>query len=315
MRTSQHLPFLMHEVFDRPHLVSTPLANMIVAVLAGKLDIRALRDEFNFELDARGMQDLAEMGRLEARQRRAHEDSQHTGVARGEDTPYEATESGIAILPVQGVLKRTWGVGPMSGATGYDGLWTQLLHAVDNPKIKAIWMNHNSGGGTVDGLFDLADAIYANSARFGGKPIWAMAADVSLSASYALAAAADKVFVPQLGQIGSIGAVIIHAEMSKALEEEGITVTIFRSKEGKMRGNSLEALDEATATKFQAMVDEVDEVFVDRVALYRGLKKKAVHETNADVYSGRQALTTGLVSEILSEPEAWMKLERKIARN
>lgn len=313
MAVSQHLPFLMHEVFERPHLVSPALANMIVAVLAGKMDIRALVDDFD-TLDERGMEDLADMGRAEARARKAREGSDHTGVARTDGTPYEYTESGIAILPVQGVLKRTWGVGPFSGATGYDGLWQQLLHATDNDKIKAIWMPHNSGGGTVDGLFDLTDAIYQNSARFGGKPIWAMAADFSLSASYAIAAAADKVFMPTLGQVGSIGAVIIHAEMSRALEEEGITVTVFRSKDGKMRGNALEALDEATAAKFQAVVDECDAEFVDRVARYRGLSKKAVHETNADVYTGARALTTGLVSEVLSEPAAWMKLERKIAR-
>src|SRR3546814_16186265 len=69
---------------------------------------------------------------------------------------------------------------------------------------------------SVDGLEELAEAIYANSARFGGKPIWAMLADHSHSASYWLASAADKVFMPKLGTAGSIGAVILHAEMSKA---------------------------------------------------------------------------------------------------
>ena len=81
-----------------------------------------------------------------------------------------------------------------------------------------------------------------------------------------------------------------------------------------MRGNPMEPLDEETASEFQAMVDEVDGVFVDRVAKFRGLSKKAVHETRASVYMGRQALATGLVNDVLSEPEAWMKLERKIAR-
>src|SRR3546814_13472078 len=71
-----------------------------------------------------------------------------------------------------------------------------------------------------------------------------------------LASAADKVFMPKLGTAGSIGAVILHAEMSKALEEEGINVTIFRSKDGKMRGNAMEVLDEATKALFQGMVDE-----------------------------------------------------------
>src|SRR3546814_3701791 len=105
------------------------------------------------------------------------------------------------------------------------------MHAAENDEVKAIFMPHNSGGGAVDGLEELAEAIYANSARFGGKPIWAMLADHSHSASYWLASAADKVFMPKLGTAGSIGAVILHAEMSKALEEAGINVTIFRRSE------------------------------------------------------------------------------------
>lgn len=315
MAVSQHLPFLMDEVFNRPHLISTAKAEMIVSVLAGKMDIRALAGEFK-HYDQRGMEDLAEMGRLEAREKK-QKMSAHSGTAkhRGAGLPYELTDSGIAVLPVQGTLRRTWGIGPYSGATGYDGLWTQLMHAISNPDVKAIWMNHNSGGGAVDGLFDLAEAIYANSARFGGKPIWAMAADSALSASYALAAACDKVFVPRLGMVGSIGAVIVHATAARQLEEDGIDVTVFRSKERKMRGNAAEPLDEEMAEKFQSLVDEVDEVFVESVAKWRGLSKKAVHETRADVYTGKQALATGLVNDVLTEPEAWMKLERKIARN
>jgi capsid assembly protease len=311
---SQYLPFVMGEVFNRPHFVTEAHAAMIAAALSGRLDIRSLSVGFD-TLDARGMEDLAEMGRLEARAKK-EKMSAHPGVAKEERSglPYELTDSGIAILPVQGTLRRTWGVGPYSGATGYDGLWTQLLHAVDNPDVKAIWMSHNSPGGAVDGLFDLADAIYANSARFGGKPIWAMAADQSCSASYALAAAADKVFVPQLGLTGSIGCIIIHAEMSQALEEEGIAVNIFRSKDRKGRGGMMEPLDPATAEKYQELVDEADAVFVDRVARYRGISKKAVSETAGDVYTGARALATGLVNNVLSEPEAWMKLERKIAR-
>src|SRR3546814_1538313 len=117
------------------------------------------------------------------------------------------------------------------------------MHAAENDEVKAIFMPRNAGGGAVDGLEELAEAMYANSARFGGKPIWAMLADHSHSASYWLASAADKVFMSKLGTAGSIGAVILHAEMSKALEEEGINVTIFRSKDGKMRGNAMEVLD------------------------------------------------------------------------
>jgi hypothetical protein len=81
IRTSQHLPFVMNEIFDRPHLVSAGTAKMIAAALSGRIGINALVDDFGLEMDARGMEDLAELGRLEARDRKARTGTAHTGVA------------------------------------------------------------------------------------------------------------------------------------------------------------------------------------------------------------------------------------------
>ncbi len=211
-------------------------------------------------------------------------------------------------------MKRTWGIGPYSGATGYDGIMTQALHAFDNAKVKATWFNINSGGGAVDGLFDLTDGIHEMSARSGGKPTYAMCADSALSAAYAIAAACDTVMVPQLGMAGSIGCVIMHAEFSAALKENGVNVNIIRSRDRKCRGSEMEAIDAETIAEFQAMVDEADEVFTEAVCRYRPMMtKKTISEMDGRVYTGRTALATGLVDHILSEPEAWMMMERQIA--
>ncbi len=311
-----YLPHVMQNLFNTPLLLAPAQANMVSAALSGRLDIRMLETE-STRMDERALRDLAAMGRLEY-DMKAKKPKKGGPGAQIVDTdgyrPYRLTESGIAIVPVQGTLVRTWGVGPYSGSTGYDGIWTQLLHAQDDEKVEAIWIDNNSGGGAVDGCFDLTDGIYAMSARFGGKPIWCMAADYAASAAYAIAAACDQVCVPKLGQVGSIGCIVMHADLSKALEDEGIKVTIIRDPDGKARGNSVEPLDDATAADIFAKVREVNLHFVDRVAQYRGISKKAVSETNAMLYTGAQALATGLVNEVCSEPEAWMKLERMIAR-
>lgn len=314
-----YLPHVMQRLLNTPLMLAPAEGKMVAAALSGRLDIRALEVE-SMKMDARALRDLAAMGRIEFDMRsakKAKKDAAGPGAQVIDTdgwTPYRRTDSGIAIVPVQGSLVRTWGVGPYSGATGYDGIWTQLLHAQDDEKVQAIWLDINSGGGAVDGCFDLTDGIYAMSARFGGKPIWAMAADYAASAAYAVAAAADKVCMPKLGQVGSIGCIVMHADLTAALEEEGIKITIIRDPDGKARGNAVEALDEKTAADIFAKVHEVNLHFVDRVAQYRGITKKAVSETNAMLYTGSQALATGLVNDVCSEPEAWMKLERKIAR-
>jgi signal peptide peptidase SppA len=311
----QYLPFVMQKLLNTPLLLAPARADMIVAALSGRLDIRSLEDD-SVRLDARGLRDLAEMGRVDTDARAAAKSTPgpEAQIIETEYRPYRMTDSGIAIISIHGTLVRSWGIGPYSGSTGYDGIWTQLLHAQDNDKVEAIWLDINSGGGEVDGCFDLVDGIYRMSARFGGKPIYAMHADSALSAAYALASAADRLFMPKLGQTGSIGCLVMHAEISAALEEEGVKVTIIRDPDGKARGNPVEPLDEETFKRIYAMVREVNLHFVDVVARNRAITKKAVSETNGFVYTGQQALATGLVNEVLSEPDAWMKLERKIAR-
>lgn len=315
---AQYLPFVMQALFNRPHALSTGSADMIVAALSGRLDIRSLASETE-TLDRRGLEDLAAMGRVDADKRQSKAGDQ-PGTANddlwGTEVPYRITESGVAIIPVKGVLKRSWGIGPYSGATGYDGIWTQMLHAYDNAAVRAVWFDINSGGGAVDGLFDLTDGIYDMSARNGGKPCFAMCADSALSAAYAIAAACDTIMVPRLGMAGSIGCVIMHAEYSRMLEEEGVNVSVIRSRDRKCRGSEMEAVDAETLAEFQEMVDEADAVFEEAVLRYRAgtaLTKNAIGEMAGRVYSGNRALATGLVDYVMSEPEAWMMMERQIA--
>lgn len=318
---SQYLPFLMDQIFSRPHALAPSTANMIVAALSGRMDFRSLQSEFD-RMDARALSDLAEMGRVQATERQAAEkDMPSLAPAQREldwfdgAPPYRLTESGIAILPVKGVLKRSWGIGPFSGATGYDGLWTQLMHAEENASVKAIWFDINSGGGTVDGLFDLTDTIYTNSARFGGKPKYAMAADFCASAAYAIAAACDKVFTPELGMVGSIGCVILHAEFSEQLKEDGVNVTLFRSRDRKARGGPLEKLDQTEIDELQESCEEADAVFARQVGIYRpALTEKVISDLDGRLYTGERALATGLIDAVMSEPVAWMELEREIAQ-
>ena len=316
---AQYLPFVLQQLCGRPHALSEDMGNMIVAALSGRMDIRSLVTESE-TYDARSMRDLAEMGRVSAIEA-ADKDRPSLAAAQSElryfeDQPYRLTPSGIAIVPVKGVLKRSWGIGPFSGATGYDGIMTQVLHAEENDAVKAMWFDGNSGGGTTDGLFDLTDTIYSTSARFGGKPKVFFAGDYAASAAYAIAAACDEVYTPELGMVGSIGTIMIHAEVSRMLENEGIAVTMIRSRDRKARGGPNEVLDAETLREFQEICDEADAVFTRAVGRYRpALTENVVSEMAGRVYTGNRALAAGLINGVKSEPVAWMELEQRIAQS
>lgn len=232
------------------------------------------------------------------------------------DRPYEISPSGIAIIQVWGTLCRTWGVGPYSGFTGYDGIMTQVDFANNDPMCRGIFIHFNSGGGAVDGLAECGDFIFNSSARFGGKPIFGYAGDYAYSAAYWLLAACDKTFMSEMGGVGSIGCIMLHADMTAALEEEGVKVTVFRSTPGKALGiYGVEALPEEEVNRIQGQIEYLGDVFTKRVAKYiPSLSQSAVAETLGFDYIAPRAKAIGLVNDVVSMPEAWAKLERRIAR-
>lgn len=326
---AQHLPLVMQNLFNRPIALSQRHAEMVVAALAGRLDIGALISD-TATFDKAALADLAARGRAEARQERllradrmqAGPDgpmmvppSEWSEEAQYRGKPYAVSASGIAIIDVLGTLTRTWGCDPYSGSTGYDGIWTKLAYAIDDPAVKGVWLRINSGGGAVDGLFDLVDGIAQVSQRGGGKPIWAYAGDYAYSAAYALGMAADRFITSALGGVGSIGALAIHVDYTAMMADEGIKATIFRSADRKAIGiGGLEPLDQPEIVHIQAQIDEAGAYFEERAALYRRVSKSAIHETRGNDYTARQAKAIGLIDDILREQDAWTEFERVIAQ-
>lgn len=317
-----YLPLMMQSLFNTPIALSDAKAKMIVSAFSGRLNIQSLSDEA-FRLDRTAMRDLAaqgrrdadlDRGRMTAARRVAAPEGPMTSDDWYGDRPYKLTSTGIAIIEISGTLTRTWGVGPYSGTTGYDGIWTQLAFAMDDDSCVGIWLKINSGGGAIDGLADLAQGIYRCSQRNGGKPIWAFAGDAAYSAAYWLASAADRVYVAPLGGVASIGVIAIYADITRALEEDGIEAIIFRSAKRKAIGiGGLEKMDQVEVDHIQSQIDEAGDFFESAVAHYRGITKSAVSQTQGTDYTATQALAIGLVDGILTEQDAWSNFEQFLA--
>ncbi len=319
---AQYLPLVLQSLLNRPVAMSDSHAQMVVSALSGRLDIRSIETETT-RLDARAMADLASMGRQVADQQRQAPQAaafgeeygyNDEGMRRREGRSFPLVGS-VAVIQIWGTLTRNWGVGPYSGSTGFDGIQTQILDAMADPKVKAIWLSINSGGGTVDGLFDLQELIWMCNEKNGGKPIWAMASDYAYSAAFAIAVAADKVFVPATGGVGSVGVITLWADIRKALENDGIAVKVIRSGARKALGfMGVEDMPDEELARIQAQLDEIRDIFVDRVARYMGIAKSTVSNTEGLHYMGQHAKAIGFVNDVLSEQSAWAKLERKLAR-
>ena len=282
------LPWLAQKLLNRPLALHPAKAEIVIAAMADRMGVTHL-------FSGGHAMALASSTAL---------------VAPEEDDAFDVA-AGVAVLPIHGTLVQKLGtVRPASGMSGYDGIRTCFLAAVHDASVKAIVLDVDSPGGECAGLFDLADTIY--SCR-GIKPIWAMLNEDAFSAAYALASAADRLTVPRTGGTGSVGVIQMHADMTKALAREGVTVTLVRYGERKARGNSYEALDEQSRGELQTDVDAMGALFAETVARNRGMTVEAVQETQAATYLGADGVRVGFADAVMAPDEAFQELLEQLA--
>jgi len=212
-----------------------------------------------------------------------------------------AMVDGIAVIEVSGVLvhRGAW-IGQSSGQTSYEGIAAQLAAAVADPAVRGIALEIDSFGGEVAGVFDLADAIRAARAQ---KPVQAFVAEHAFSAGYALASQATSITLPRTGAVGSIGVVVMHADLSGQLSDDGVTVTLIHSGAHKVDGNPYAPLPDLVRARIQAEIDSIRTLFAQTVAAGRGrrLTAEAALATEAECYRGAEAVAAGLADEV-SDP-------------
>lgn len=215
----------------------------------------------------------------------------------GGSQPY-AVVDGIAVIEIAGTLvhRGAW-IGQSSGLTSYEGIAAQLQAALADPSVRGIALDIDSFGGEVAGAFDLADRIRAARAQ---KPVQAFVAEHALSAGYVLASQADRITLPRTGVVGSIGVVALHTDMSGALDQKGIAVTLIHAGAHKIDANPYQPLPAAVHDQMQGQMETVRRLFAETVAQGRGahLDAAAALATEAAVFRGADAVAAGLADEV-----------------
>jgi signal peptide peptidase SppA len=213
------------------------------------------------------------------------------------DVPYPIVD-GVAVIEISGVLihRGSW-IGQSSGQTSYEGIAAQIEAAAKDPSVRGLALEIDSFGGEVAGVFDLADQIRAVRAN---KPVWAFVAEHAFSAGYALASQADRILLPRTGAAGSIGVVVMHADLSGQLDQDGVRVTLIHSGQHKVEGNPYEPLPEAVRDDIQREIDVLRFLFAETVAAGRAgrLSQEAALVTEAATYRGTDAVAAGLADEV-----------------
>lgn len=226
----------------------------------------------------------------------AGEDVSTYGAAM--DRQQATAPQGVAILPLRGsIFPRANMMTAMSGATSAE-MWRKQFDAlIDDPAVGAIVIDVDSPGGAVSGIEETANAVYA--AR-GSKPVVAVANYLAASAAYWIATAADELVVSPSAEVGSIGVFTIHEDWSKALEADGIDVTIVKAGRHKAEGNPYQPLGEETQAYIQSMVDDVYATFVGAVARHRAVETGRVMREFGEgrVVGAHEAVRRGMADRV-----------------
>lgn len=201
-----------------------------------------------------------------------------------------AVKDGVATIAIDGPLvRKASGVANVSGLTSYDAIRKDHRAAMADAAVKSVDFVIDSPGGDVSGLFETADEIFAARGR---KPMRALVTQAN-SAAYVLAAAVGNIEIEQLGQAGSVGAMLA----VRPPDAEAGPIRFYSSV------SPLKNADPTTEdgrADYQARVDYAGQLLVEKVAAYRGV---SVDKVKADfgrgaVLTGMQAVTAGLADRV-----------------
>jgi signal peptide peptidase SppA len=220
---------------------------------------------------------------------------------------------GIAVLPVLGTLvRRASYIGAASGLTSYHDIEAMAEQAFADPQVRAVLLEVDSSGGEAGGVFDLAQRL-RQLAQTSGKPLWAIADETALSAAYAIACAADRLWLTRTAEVGSIGVVAVHVDESVADAKAGLNYTFLHAGAHKVDGHPHAPLPAPVAADIQTDIEQLHEQFISLVAGFRRLTPDAIRNTEARVYRGEAALQAGLADQIGTRSEALTALQRQLA--
>lgn len=203
---------------------------------------------------------------------------------------------GVLQIPVKGILLSDFSFAVGSFATGYTYLRRALARGLDDPNVRGVAWLVDTGGGEVQECMDLCDYIFG--AR-GKKPMRAFC-EFAYSAGYAIASSVGPVIVTRTGGVGSIGVVTMHVDMSKALSDNGVKITLIDAPKGGHKTDTYpyKPLSAAGEARLQQRTDALYQIFVETAARNRGIGEQEVRATKALTYMVDQAIEVGLADKM-----------------
>lgn len=217
--------------------------------------------------------------------------------------PYDVIK-GVGVVSIHGVLAKRMNLfHAISGGASHEMIGRAYQQALNDRDVKAIILDVDSPGGTVDGTAELSGLIFDNRNK---KKTISLANGLMASAGYWIGSATGEVVLSGVAtDVGSIGVVATHVDYSEQDKKRGITVTEVYSGKYKRIVSQNKALDSVGRAHMQERVDYLYKVFLETVAKHLGSDAETVHNNMADgrIFTGQQAIDAGLATRFATLDE------------
>jgi len=212
------------------------------------------------------------------------------------------SNAGIGVITIRGPLSyRTTGWEAACGGFSYEMLTEQASEMIA-AGVKTIVIDADSGGGECYGCFESTNELRAMCDAAGVK-LYGYIDGHACSAMYAIICACDEVVINPFGEAGSIGVLIALYNDSVALKQEGIERVFITDGASKIPFDAEGDFREEFLADLQTRVTELGDAFREHVSKYTGLSTSVIKDTQAKVYSAKDALALGLVNKIMTRSE------------
>jgi signal peptide peptidase SppA len=220
--------------------------------------------------------------------------------------------SKVAVVPVYGPLMPRSMRGWSGTIPGMDAIRASLRQAANDSDVAAIVLDIDSPGGTVAGTMETANEVKAAASQ---KPVIAVANSLAASAAYWIGSQATEFVMAPSADVGSIGAMIMHQDVSGMLEQWGIKMTMIRSEVSPVKNEAHPfgpLTDEARAF-LQKRADDAGVEFIKAVASGRRVSQAKVKEEfgQGRVFGAREAVSRGMADRVATFDEVISGLVQK----
>ncbi|MBN2014125.1 MAG: signal peptide peptidase SppA [Candidatus Altiarchaeota archaeon] len=213
----------------------------------------------------------------------------------------------VAVIPIKGEITLEDCGGSIFGSyqcAKVSEIKEKLKKAEEDPMVKAIVLDINSGGGGVVASTDLMQAIRGTS-----KPTVAYISESGASGAYYAASASDWIIADRNAITGSIGVIMTLNHYYGLYGKLGINVTVIKSGDSKDIGSPYRPITEEEKRELEEMIDKIYDDLKRGIAENRKDLSLDDVEKLADgtIYLGSEAKLVGLIDDVGSMDDAIRK--------